>query len=760
VTKRPRLAIAAWLLAVVLLGAKGAGIDGELSLHPVFVDGTASKRAHEIADREFGGNFTMIVMLRGPQSAVGRQGRLLATRLGAIPRVQVISPWARGATIKGLHPKPGVAALVVRLEADDGDEGLSLAKPVQRQVQETVKGRVHASIAGLPAVIDSFRAAIEHAAQVGLLISVPVLMVVLLLVFRSLLAAAMPLLLGGSVVAVARGALSLLAGVMQVDLFALSVVAMMGLALGVDYSLLVVSRFREEYDGGDPAAAARATARATARSVLPAGLALALAMAIPVLLLPGSIASSISLAVISVTILSMLSALCVAPALLTVLGDRLDRWSLPKREASGGRSLRWARRLSSHPRAITSILLLLVFLAGWAFTLRSSVVSAALLPPGDSGRRQQEAVERGLGPGWIAPIEIIVDGRGRRITTQRRLREIASFQRRIERDPGVQTMAGLAQLEAGARHLRGAESELAAGERGLAQLESGISRLGHGAELNTGGLLKAAEGSNALESGIGVASAGAEALAGGLQKTSDGSQQLSAGLGRASDGSGKLAEGSEKASSGAGRLADALDQAQQKSEGVTASAALFKSAMRTGDDRLGKLYSPLQGTEEQLASAWQALQRMTTGRADPEYAAALRAVEEASRRLTGTDLQTGEPTEPPFEGVEAGLEGAESQFGVGLYLASQLDKDGRQATEGMGKLADAARQLDRGIQRLASGSSGLAAGVSRLAQGGEVLSPALRQLGEGAGLLAGGLGRLQHGAGALAGGLGAGAEKS
>ena len=66
---------------------------------------------------------------------------------------------------------------------------------------------------------------------------------------------------------------------------------------------------------------------------------------------------------------------------------------------------------------------------------------------------------------------------------------------------------------------------------------------------------------------------------------------------------------------------------------------------------------------------------MTTGRGDAEYAAALSAVEEASRHLTGTDPQTGEPVDSSFKGVGAGVNRAEGEFGVGLYLAAQQDNE-------------------------------------------------------------------------------------
>ncbi len=761
ITRRSRLVIAIWILAVAALALEGSDLDSKLTFHPPFIDGTASKRAHDISESEFGGDNALVVMLRGPRAAVESQGRDLASRLDAMPRTLAISPWSGGATIDDLQPSPRVAAIVVRIESDAAQGGvLGLLPPVRRLVNRRISRPVHTSMAGFPVVVDSLREAGNEATALGELIAVPVLLIVLLLVFRSVFAALMPVIIGGAVVAATRGVLSLLLHLVQIDLFAIAVVGMLGLALGVDYSLLVVSRFREEFNGGDVAEAVRRTVTATARSVVPAGSGLILAMAISSLVIHSTVVESIGIAVVTATVLSVVSAICVVPALLTVFGGQLDRWSLPKRKSSQVAPLRWSRRLAGHRGAVASIMIVLILLASWAFSLDSEATGTGLLPPGDRGRQELEDVESKLGPGWLAPMEVVVNGRGQPVTSPQRLRALAAFQHQVERDPGVETITGLARLNAGAKKLVGIEGELGRQELGLERLGSGISRIRGGAVLNSDGLHKAAEGSRGLDTGLGAANAGAGILADALGKTSAGSSRLSNGLERADEGSGRLARGTTKASTGAGRLADALGRAGEKTEEAAGSAQLLTSAMHSGDDRLDELRPPLHSTEERLAAAWQALQRMTTGRADPEYLAVQGALEEAELRLTGTDIRTGEQADSSYAGIGSGVERAEGQFGVGLYLASRMDKSNRQASKGIKKLADASERLDHGLQRLATGSRQVSDGVGALARGGEELSPALQRLGQGADRLAGGLGLLETGAGRLADGLGAGAEKS
>ncbi|MDX6610249.1 MAG: putative drug exporter of the superfamily [Solirubrobacterales bacterium] len=757
VTRRSRLVIVVWTALVAVLAMQGRDAENQLAIHPLLVAGTAAERAHEISLREFGNEYPIIVLLRGPQAAVERQGRRLARRLSAVPRVLVISPWTSEGTIDGLNPRPGVAALLLRTASGEGDEVSGLLPPVQRQIDAALNGPVHASLAGLPVIIDSIRNSSSSASSTGELVAIPVLLFVLLFVFRSVLAAITPLLAGGMVVVVTRGLLVLISGFVELDLFVLVVSAMMGLALGVDYSLLVVSRFREEREHSDLPAAIQTTIGATSRSILPAGGALLLAMLILPVLLPGVLVRSVAIGVALATALSMFSAFCIVPALLTLFGRHLDRWSLPKRRPSSGAALGWSRRLRRQPGIALVFVFVLLLLSGFAFNLDSGVATAGLLPPEDPGRRQTEDVERALGPGWVAPMEIVVNGRGRPVTSPPRLRALAALQRHVEADPGVASTAGLVSIERGTRQLKGLGGELVRQERGLDRLKSGIVRLGRGAARGSAGLHSAARGSEAVASGVDAAGAGAGGLASGLQRTSAGSDNLSQGLDRAGEGSGAVADNADKASEGASKLAHSLAAAQGKTAEIQGSARLFRNAMASGNERLAEANAPLQATEEQLAAARQALQRMTTGRGDSEYAVALAAVEDASRRLTGTDPATGEPI---GQGVKVGVERAEGQFGVGLYLAEGLDRKGRRASEGIEKLARGSKSLDRGLQRLAAGGEQVSEGIAALARGGQQLSPALRRLSDGAEHLTSGLGLLAGGSGRLASGLREGAAKS
>ncbi len=761
-TRHARLVVAGWLIVVGSLAFIGRGVEHQLGVHALFIDGSQTKRAHEIAVHKFGTDYGVTVLLQGPAGEVERQGRELSARLSTMPNSLVTSPWVGdSARIVALSPRPGVAALLVRILGPNGDEVSGLLPPIEQRVDTTVHSPVRAGISGPPALIDSLRDTAAKSSAIGDLIAVPILLFVLLFVFRSVVAAFVPLIAGSGVVGATRGFVTLLDGPVHFDFLVIGLIGMMGLALGVDYSLLVVSRFREErVRRGDPNAAVEATVRAAVRSIVPAASAMVLAMVLALVVLSTVLVQAVAVALIIATTLSMVFAVLVVPSLLNVLGDNLERWSFPARGTPGRARLRWSRRIGSRPGAVAAIIVGLVLLGTLAFNLESGVGSVAMLPSGTPARQHQEELERALGPGWAAPTEVVVSGHGSPVTSSSRLNAISTFQRKVEGDPGVASINGLSRIAEMSRKVGHIETQLAAQERGLKSLQSGISRARDGSEASAGGMRRAAAGGAELSSGVAATNAAAGGLADGLGQASNGSSKLVQGLGRASEGSDEVARGTGTASEGVARLSDGLGRAQEEMGELRGSARLIKNAMRSGEARLGEVGQPLSSTEERLAAALAALRRMSVGRTDPEYDAALAAVEEASRLLDGDDASAGEASDAAHSGIAAEIEGAQGEFGVGLYLAGRLDRSGEQAGQGLGKLARSSRRLDRGLNRLARASTEVSDGVDALSQSGRQLSPAMLRLARGAKHLSGGLGLLESGAGQLSSGLGESASRS
>ena len=124
-----------------------------------------------------------------------------------------------------------------------------------------------------------------------------------------------------------RGVLQLASASLSIDAFALTVSTMMGLALGVDYALLMVSRYREELEAGvEPLQAVINTRRSAGRTIIFAGSTLFLSMLVSIFILPGSLLVSLAGTVIIVVVISVLVATLVAPPLLALVGTNIDRW--------------------------------------------------------------------------------------------------------------------------------------------------------------------------------------------------------------------------------------------------------------------------------------------------------------------------------------------------------------------------------------------------------------------------------------------------
>jgi RND superfamily putative drug exporter len=752
--------VAVWIATVAVLGLLGLGLESKLTSHAIVIDGSESKREKDLVGREFGTQEAIFVLLEGPPAEIERQGRRLERDLDDLPRTVVVSPWSDGGSIDGLRPAADKVALLVNSGLRPGEDAPDLLPPIRAAIDEDVGASVQVSLAGAPVLVEAFRSGTADAVSAAEKIALPTLLIILLLVFRSVLAAAIPVLVGGAVVASARGVLYLLAGTVEIEAFALGAAGMMGLALGVDYALLIISRFREELaQHDDPAVAAHVTLTATARSVVPAGCGLLLAMLVASYTVPSALVQSVAVTISVASALSVISAIVVVPAILTLLGARIDRWTLPRRAKRAGAVARWGQRISAKPGVVVAIVLFLVVSTCLAFTLKTEIGSVAQLSPDNEARQDQERVQDALGPGWVAPVEIAMVGNDGPVTTPARLRALAAFQRKVERDPDVDSMAGLAAIERKTRPLGGFEDKLAAQQRGLDRLGNGIGKARDGAAANTSGLNGAASGAQQLDAAVGESHAGAALIAEGARNASTGSARLTDGLDHASDGSGDLAEGTAESSAGAGKLSKALARAADNA-GSSDNASVLRNAMRSGNESLEAVHDPLKASEDQLAAARQALEEMSAGRADPQYAPALAAVNSAIRELTGAEPGSEEPLDPDYEGVATEVEDAEAQFGLGNYLSSKIRKSGIKASDGLEKLARSSARLDRGLGRLAGASDQVSEAIVDLSEGGEELSPALVRLSRGAEHLAGGLGEVQNGAAGLASGLGSGAQRS
>ena len=246
----------------------------------------------------------MPVLLRGPRADVKRQGKALTATLAKRPGIRVLSPWTTSSGRTALRPAGDRALLLLSVNGTH-EQIAARSEAAETLVAKATSAPVRATVTGLPLLTrDGTRSSLAavHRAE---LIALPLLLLALLLVFRSPLAAAIPVVFGAATIAASTGALTLLAGAVRLDAFALAVSCMVGLALAVDYSLLFVSRLREEIAGGrheDIESAVASAAAPTTRTVAAAAAAIVVAMAVAAAMSPGTALLAAALGVTAVAV--------------------------------------------------------------------------------------------------------------------------------------------------------------------------------------------------------------------------------------------------------------------------------------------------------------------------------------------------------------------------------------------------------------------------------------------------------------------------
>ena len=241
--RHPRAVLAVAALILVVLGAIGIGVEGRLDPTTLNIPGTEASQANQLLGEHFGDTAPFAILLRGPEAALERQGPELIRALRRDPKVTTLSPWDRG-NVSQLRPSPRRALILADFHVDVKTAVNQTVDQLNRVLEEKVHAPVRATQTGYASLSRAIQDESISSSERGELLAFPFLLIVLLLVFRSPIAAAIPLGFGVITVIASRGILYFFTSWFSIDAFALTVCTMMGLALGVDYALLMVSRFR------------------------------------------------------------------------------------------------------------------------------------------------------------------------------------------------------------------------------------------------------------------------------------------------------------------------------------------------------------------------------------------------------------------------------------------------------------------------------------------------------------------------------------
>jgi putative drug exporter of the RND superfamily len=408
-SRHPWRTMVAWLGAIVVaLVFSVLFLPGNLTTNGHVTGNPESKQAEDLFAR-FGYDKNAVdelIVVRSPTKRLGdpgfgsflRQFDRQAKATGVVYRERRLGVSKdRRAVLIGIQRQADVDRLLNLVERENGRGGF--------QVVMTGEGTLD----------HDFNDLSQHDLKSGeLQVGLPAALVVLILVFGSVVAGLVPLVMAIVAIIVALGLGSLFAEAFSLSVFFINMLTGMGLALGIDYSLFVVSRYREERGGGRDELAAISAAGATAsRAVLFSGTVFVIALT-GMLLVPSNVMKSLAAAAILVGIVSVLAALTLLPALLGKLGDRVNALAVPFFGRGTGESRFWGavvRRVMRRPAVslvVFAALLLAAAVPIYGLNLGASGVST--LPKRVESRKGFEALERYFPRASSSPALIAVQG--------------------------------------------------------------------------------------------------------------------------------------------------------------------------------------------------------------------------------------------------------------------------------------------------------------------------------------------------------------
>ena len=450
-----------WLGLLVLAGSAARRLPDVLKGGGFEVPDSESARVAGLLRSEFPGQpaHTLLLVFQGEgltvdQSEYRAVVEALAGDLAAQPGVaRVLTTYNTGSR-RFVSRNGQVTFTVLALETSDADEARDLVPRVREIVSKAdLPDWLTIQVTGGPAVTyDTAQTAakdLPQAERVGL----PITLLTLIIVFGALVAAGLPLLIGISAIVVTMGIAYFLGQSMEISSFIQNVVPMLGLGVGIDYCLFVVSRFREE------SAAGRSKEEAVVRTVATAGRAVAfsggtVAIGLSALLVPNlMMLRSVGLGGILVVAVAVVAALTLLPAVLALLGEWINAPRFLSRRLGGagtdGFWHRWALVVMRRPVVfflVTAVALGL--LAAPTLRMNTLAPGATLLPEGVESREAFEALTRGFSPGEMAPINVIVDTeRTGGLWNDETITALYAFAQALQEDPRVARVESLVSLD-------------------------------------------------------------------------------------------------------------------------------------------------------------------------------------------------------------------------------------------------------------------------------------------------------------------------
>ncbi|MDQ1730089.1 MAG: putative drug exporter of the superfamily, partial [Pseudonocardiales bacterium] len=344
-TRRPWWVVAVWAVLLIAALPFAGKAQSQLSSGGFDVPGSQSVTAIDYLNGQPGRgaySFQFLIDARDPAAASAAVDRLTAEVPRLHPAIQFTTP--------PIVSPDGRTVVVVGFAPYDQNQSLKVSRELKSEVQDTT-GATRIFVLGPSSTYATFQQITEKDLQQAELISAPVVLIVLLLLFGAVVAALVPAVLGALAVLITFAIVYVIASNTEVSVYATTMVTMIGIGVAVDYSMFILARFREELDAGHSTELAVENAmRTSGTAVAFSGLTVIVSLA-SIWIVPVRAIQSMALAAIIVVTIAVLAGGTLLPAVLALLGPRVNALRIGRRRRleGGGFWYRWSQRVMRRP---------------------------------------------------------------------------------------------------------------------------------------------------------------------------------------------------------------------------------------------------------------------------------------------------------------------------------------------------------------------------------------------------------------------------
>ncbi|HTI24484.1 MAG TPA: MMPL family transporter [Kutzneria sp.] len=415
--RRRWIVIIAVLLLTVIGGAWGSGVSSRLTQGGYDDPGSQAAQVDKVIEDTIGKQGGDVVVLYTAPAGTTVDDPALARKidsvLTALPSAdvsKVVSYWNTHLPALADAGKTHGLATITLASSDQTKQSEQYAAIADKLAVDGVQTQIGGQAPLQKTITDKSMADVEFAEFVSL----PLVLVLLVVIFGSVVAALMPVLVGGLSILGALGVLRLISLGLDVNTFAVNVASLLGLGLAIDYGLFTVGRFREELAAGrDTAEAVRRTVATAGRTVAFSATLLVIALA-GLMVFPLDFLKAVAYGGMSAVAIAAIVSLTLLPALLSVLGPRIDKLSVPWRRVDS--EPRWLNRVAGtvmkRPALfVVPIVAVLLVLGAPFLGVKFGAADEKQLPPSDPGRQAIESITRAFPSTGNSVASIVLRGK-------------------------------------------------------------------------------------------------------------------------------------------------------------------------------------------------------------------------------------------------------------------------------------------------------------------------------------------------------------